>query len=177
MKRLYLLRHAKAEREDFSTAAHGGDHSRKLTERGETDAALMGRFLAQQDSRPEYIIASNAARTLQTARIVSESWTPPSRIQSEPALYLCGYNEILEHIRALDDIYKSVLLIGHNPDIHHVCLHLAGQMANLSPGMTRIAHHFPTGALAAFDYEQPSWSRLSAAYTHLQSFHIPSDFR
>ena len=60
MKRLLLLRHAKAER--------GGadDLKRALEKRGIKDSARMGRFLRDDIYIPELILSSNSTRTRQT---------------------------------------------------------------------------------------------------------------
>src|SRR5687767_16026447 len=63
MPRLYLLRHAKAER----SGKHGPkDFDRALSERGVTDARRMGELLAERGDKFDLVLCSASVRTRQT---------------------------------------------------------------------------------------------------------------
>ena len=70
MHRLILMRHAKTER----AAASGLDRDRALTARGLSDAALMGRVLAEKKLRPDLALVSPSTRTRQTWDAVQEAF-------------------------------------------------------------------------------------------------------
>ena len=62
MRRLLLLRHAKAER----SQPGGRDHDRVLAERGRADAKKLGVYLARHAFVPDRAVVSTAARTRET---------------------------------------------------------------------------------------------------------------
>ena len=62
MRRLLLLRHAKAER----SQPGGRDHDRVLTQRGRADAKTLGAYLARHRLVPDRALVSTAARTRET---------------------------------------------------------------------------------------------------------------
>ena len=82
MKRLYLLRHAKA----VAVEPGQDDHGRALTVRGMHDAGAMARYLLKNDFTPELMLISTSARTRQTADLVLREIT--ARPDYREALYL-----------------------------------------------------------------------------------------
>src|SRR5690606_25377106 len=93
MRRLVLMRHAKAER--------GGpgveDFDRALTERGVTDAALVGAALARSGITPDLTLASAAARTRQTWAAICGLF-PKARAELRRNLYHAEANTLLRAI-------------------------------------------------------------------------------
>ena len=69
MKRLLLLRHAKA----VPATDPLTDIDRPLAERGERDARRIGERLRRQQLHPTSILTSPAARALRTAQLVAEA--------------------------------------------------------------------------------------------------------
>ena len=59
MKRLYLLRHAKAVPPEPALE----DHDRALAVRGMHDAGAMARYMRKNGFLPELVLSSSAART------------------------------------------------------------------------------------------------------------------
>ena len=68
------------------------------------------------------------------------------------ALYLASAAQLLEVLRDVAETVRSVMLIGHNPGMHELAQMLAGTqaMADAGEAARRLAHGFPTGALAEF---------------------------
>ena len=62
MRRLLLLRHAKAER----SQSGGRDHDRVLTERGRATPRSSALYLARHAFAPDRAVVSTAARTRET---------------------------------------------------------------------------------------------------------------
>ena len=62
MRRLLLLRHAKAER----SQPGGRDHDRVLAARGRADAKKLGAYLARHAFVPDRALVSTSARTRET---------------------------------------------------------------------------------------------------------------
>ena len=106
---LYLLRHAEAEPHCTD------DFSRKLTEKGSKQARKIGCFMKEQCLRPDLILTSPVVRARETAEIVAKLL---GKIDlTEVPWAACGMNPE----RALAEIgsyakFKSILLVGHEPD-------------------------------------------------------------
>ena len=82
MLRLLLLRHAKAV--PFRGSR---DHDRALTERGRSDAGLLGAFIATDGLTPRIAIHSGARRTRETLAIVLAGLGPAVKSSVERRLY------------------------------------------------------------------------------------------
>src|SRR5436190_15261906 len=70
MRKLILMRHAKAE----AKAPSGEDFDRSLTERGQRDATIMGKVLADAWMTPDLALVSASERTRQTWAAMAESF-------------------------------------------------------------------------------------------------------
>ena len=106
---LYLLRHAEAE-------PHcADDFSRRLTEKGGKQARRVGCFMKEQCMRPDLILTSPVVRARETAGIVSRILGKTDI--SEVPWAACGMNpeRALAEIQAYSR-FKSILLVGHEPD-------------------------------------------------------------
>lgn len=144
MRRLILMRHAKAER----GSATGEDFDRALSERGVADAALMGRVLAAAKIAPDRALVSSANRTQQTWDAVRESFPRAGAIVSR-SLYLAEPDEIEDAIEANTDA-GTVIVIAHNPGIHALAYRLLERGSAPPSIMARLDRGFPTSTAAAF---------------------------
>ena len=168
MKRLLLLRHAKA-----TPGNRGDDFERELTRSGEIDASRMGDFLASQGLAPEIVLFSGARRTRETAEIVIGRLGSPVERHQENALYEATRHLILALLRQLPDKVGSALLVGHNPGMSDVANVLAGK--GDKPARLRLAAKYPTCGLAVLEFEGPSWANLAAHAARLEGFVTPAD--
>lgn len=170
MTTLYLLRHAKAARE---APAGQDDHARPLNEIGEAAADALGAHLAsQRQAPPELVLCSTAERARQTAERVLTCWlgaVPPVRY--ERRLYLCGPAALLARLHEVPDGCKSVLLVGHNPDVHLLAVGLAGRGPPDLLGSLR--HKYPTGAWTELKLGRTHWADLEASSAKLVDFVLP----
>ena len=112
---LVLLRHAKAE-----IPTDEPDYDRRLTQRGENDAAAAGSWLAAQNIRPDLVICSPAARTRQTWEGVSAAIATAPEVRFEKDLYWGGRTEVFDILRTVPDAVGTVLVVGHNPTMSEV---------------------------------------------------------
>ncbi|HZW10239.1 MAG TPA: histidine phosphatase family protein [Phycisphaerales bacterium] len=107
--RLYLIRHAKAERD----APDGRDASRALTKRGVRQAAWLAERLARAEARPGRVMASPAVRALQTARVIADALGLP--VEPHDALGLdAAPSDVIGLLGAIEAA-ECVALVGHNP--------------------------------------------------------------
>lgn len=164
MKRLVLLRHAKAEPATEPIA----DITRVLAERGKGDAHHIAERAQGQLGSLDLIVASPAARTLQTAEIVAAVFGHErSAIGLERRLYLAEPAALIDVIASQTAAVETLLVVGHNP------------------GLTELAHSLlptfdvddlPTSAIIALDYEGLSdWVGFAAAPARLVYYDFPKN--
>ena len=121
MRRLFLVRHAKAEH-----AVGRDDYERALTDRGREDARRVAGALAARDMMPDLLIHSGALRTKQTAEIFAGEWPRRVELEEEPGLYDATPGMLYARARALPDSHARIGLVGHNPGIGELAVSLAG---------------------------------------------------
>ena len=162
MKRLLIVRHAKAEK----SAPRGGDFARPLAPRGEANAIEMGRRLARDKTHPEAIITSPAVRALATARLIARELDFPwDEIHTVKSIYLADAGTLLEVVRGLDNGAELALLVGHNPGV--------SELANtLVRGFTQ---ELPTGAVVTIDLPADTWSGIRRGSGSLRSYDYPKN--
>jgi len=106
MKRLLLLRHAKAVPAEEPLA----DIARPLAQRGERDARRIGERLRQHARGAQRILTSPALRTLQTAQLVATALDHAhDGIMIERQLYLAEPKTLKAAIAAQDAAIESLL--------------------------------------------------------------------
>lgn len=143
MKKLYLIRHAKASWDHPEQA----DFERPLTEQGQIDAHAMAQQLQQQKIKPDLILTSSAERAVKTAEIFAEELKYPEKnIVKDMTIYTGGVEDLVSLIKTFNSKYKNVFLFGHNPTLtlvsHFLC---EGLKTNLTTcGVLGIS--FSTGA-------------------------------
>lgn len=112
MKLLTLIRHAKSaeETDDIS------DFDRPLSEKGISDALVMGEYLLKKLPKPDLIISSPALRAVSTADIIAEKiGYSLDRIHYINELYLCSVTEYIEVLIEQSVKIKHIFLVSHNP--------------------------------------------------------------
>jgi len=168
MRRLYLIRHAKAE-----PAVGQDDYERALTDRGRADARRIAAVLAARDMLPNKLVHSGALRALQTAEILAAQWPRRVELEEELGLYDATQAMLFARTRALSDENESVAFVGHNPGVGDLAAALAGYGAN--PELRRMVAKFPTGAVAAIEFETAAWSDVDRKSGRLALFLTPGE--
>jgi phosphohistidine phosphatase len=168
MRRLYLIRHAKAE-----PAVGQDDYERALTDRGRDDARRVASVLGSRDLLPETLIHSGALRAMQTAEIFAGQWPRRVELQQEIGLYDATQAMLFARARTLPDTNESVALVGHNPGIGELASTLAGYGAY--PELRRMAVKFPTCAVAVIDFEISAWNDIDRKGGLLAAFVTPAE--
>jgi phosphohistidine phosphatase len=174
MKTLYLLRHAKAERD----APSGDDYDRPLAARGRDDAARLGTVLKKTaEVLPDLILSSPSKRTLETVDCLTAKWPSAPDIQTDEKLYLAPASRLLEAVRRLPDTTAGAMLVGHNPGMEDLAIQLASKLAGDAPNemLWRMRNKFPTCALATFEVSTERWARVGPDLARLVSFSTPKD--
>ena len=168
MRRLFLIRHAKAE-----MPLGRNDFERALTDRGRADARRVARALAQRDMLPDVLVHSGALRAKQTAEILAAEWPRRVPLQEDRALYDAPQGVLFARARALSDAYAGVAFVGHNPGLGEFAVAEAGSGAHSE--LKRMATKFPTSAVAALDFSVESWDDIEREAALLVLFLTPTE--
>ena len=149
MRRLYILRHEKA---DYPPGAE--DKARPLSPEGERDAKALGAAMRAHGYMPDTVLCSAAQRTRETCAAVYDG----GNIVYDEGLYLAGAGHLYETLKAADDQYASLLLVGHNPGLQALVQMLAGTGDPKLLGQVQAGYH--TGCLSVFDCGCEKWRSL-----------------
>jgi len=109
MKRLNLLRHAKSSWNNPGQ----NDIDRSLSNKGIYQCDILKNEVEKLGIKPDFIVASSAKRTQQTAELVFEN----TDITLDKELYLCSTEVIYNRIYALDENWTTAVIIFHNDTI------------------------------------------------------------
>ncbi len=168
MRRLFLIRHAKAEPNVGRV-----DYERRLTGRGRDDAKRIAAALAARRILPDLLIHSGAARAKQTAEIFAAAWRGKVELEEQTWLYDASLATLLDHARALGEEHKSVGLVGHNPGLGELATALTGSGAE--PEARRLAAKYPTGAVAVLDFSIKRWGEVERNAARLALYLTPAE--
>jgi phosphohistidine phosphatase len=167
MRRLLLLRHAKAER----SQPGGRDRDRVLEERGRLDARKIGDYLARHGFIPDRALVSPAARTRETWTLVAEAFERTPAVSYDERIYEGPAQAILKAIQDSAGEARTLLVIGHNPSLHELATLLIA--AGDVEARQRLKEHFPTTALAVIGLAADDWRALHPHAGRLEHFVTP----
>src|SRR6478752_2548433 len=166
MKRLFLLRHAKAQPADGSTE----DFDRTLLLSGMQDASAMARYLRKGDHRLDLILCSASAGTTQTAELVLHELE--TQVEYRDNLYLADASKLLAAVRGAPAAVTNLMLVGHNPGMENAATLLAREPVRRKERARHDAleEKFPTCALAILDFDVGRWRDVAAGTGKLVEF-------
>jgi phosphohistidine phosphatase len=156
MKKLLLVRHAKAAHEDSVK-----DFERPLKTSGVQDATIMAQRLHSHGIIPQHIVSSPALRTISTANIIAEHLGTYA-IETNEQIYDSGEGVLFKIITQFSDEHDFVALVGHNPGISEVLYYLTGKVKDVA-----------TGTVALIDFEIDTWSEVSGKAGNLFYYDEP----
>lgn len=148
MHRLILMRHALAER----AATSGLDRDRALAARGQDEARIIGRALAERGLRPDLAIVSTAQRTRETWDLAQEAFGDVE-VRLEPALYNAPAEVIRSYVERAEEEAGCLMIVAHNPGIHILAHEYLLESAASPSILDRMAGGFPTAAAAVFEVD------------------------
>jgi phosphohistidine phosphatase len=170
MPELLLLRHAKSDWKDKSL----GDFDRPLAPRGRRAAPRVGRWLAAEGLEPDLVLCSTARRAVETVELLLTALASAPETDCLKTLYLAPPSRLLAVLRRQGADRRRILLVAHNPGLHHLAVALAGRQEGGAGSKGRLlAEKFPTAALARFQVE--AWPTLGQAPARLLDFVRPRD--
>ncbi len=157
-RQLYLLRHAKSSWADLAL----DDHDRPLAPRGRREARYLADHIQQTGITPELVLCSTSLRTRQTLMPLVPCLQGEVEILLERTLYRTDLDTLLERLRAVPESVPSLLLIGHNPELHELVLHLATPSEQLE----QLRANLPTATLVTL-HGTSSWRHLAESELEL----------
>jgi phosphohistidine phosphatase len=160
MKTILLLRHAKSAWDDASLS----DFERTLTERGKSDAKIMGKRLLEKSIEIDTFVSSPAKRAKKTARVfMKEFEKDKKKLQLVPSLYEASVQDFYNAVESFDDKDKSVALFSHNPGITDFVNSLDCTPVN----------DMPTCSVYAIKVETKHWKEFREAKKEFLFFDYP----
>ena len=163
MRELHVLRHFKAE-------PGGGvpDRQRALSPGGRRAAGAVAGLVDREGIRPQLVLCSPSLRTRESLALLEPAVGTPE-VRLEEAVYGGGPDDVLDVVRGVDDAVSAVMVVGHNPTLHDLVLHLLDPEDSL-----RVASGYPAGALATLGFDLP-WADLDRGSARLVRFLLPRD--
>ncbi|WP_052027114.1 SixA phosphatase family protein [Rhodovulum sp. PH10] len=167
MRRLILLRHAKAD----PAAAGQTDHARKLAPRGLASAEVVGAYMARHHLVPDRVLCSTAQRTRETWAGVAAAFSPAPEVVFERRLYGAEADKILAAVAGQPDEAETVMVVGHNPGLHVLATRLiaAGDVESREA----LREKLPTAGLVVIDFAVEAWADVHPLGGRLDRFLVP----
>jgi phosphohistidine phosphatase len=167
MRRLILLRHAKAEASEPGLQ----DRARVLVERGRKDAAKIGAYMAVHGFIPDKVVISPAARTQETWKYAATAFRPSPGTMSAAPLYEATPHAIFGIIKEISASTHMLLIVAHNPGLHELALMLIA--SGDIEARERLREKLPTAGLVVIDFAFDDWSMLHKQSGRLERFVSP----
>jgi phosphohistidine phosphatase len=158
MKKLLLIRHAKAEKETSVK-----DINRPLKYIGIQDARFMAERVKENSLIPQLIVTSPALRTKTTAEIFADHLLLPDP-EVNKAVYEASQQALLRVINQLPNQYNFIALVGHNPGVSQILYYLTGE--------SREVH---TSTVALIEFEIDDWKAISGDTGKLAYYSSPKE--
>jgi phosphohistidine phosphatase len=158
MKKLLLIRHAKAEKD---TSVKDIDRPLKYT--GMQDAGFMADKIKERSLIPQIIVTSPALRTKTTAEIFADHLKLPNP-ETNKAIYEATQITLLKIINKFSAEYDFVALVGHNPGISYLLEYLTDE-----------AKEVHTSTVALIDFDTDDWASISGDTGKLVYYSSPKE--
>ena len=159
MKYLLIYRHATA----MPQGQVQPDHDRTLSDRGQQEAARQWRLLKDSRYFPDYALCSSAVRTQQTLRTTLQATDSTITCRTSQALYLASPGDIFREINEVNEHVQNLMVVGHNPSMHQLCLLLAGKHVENDEKLSRISFAYPPATISIFEIESTNWKNINPA--------------
>jgi phosphohistidine phosphatase len=162
MKRLILVRHAKSswQHPDLD------DFDRPLNSRGKTNAPDMGKRLAKLKLNTELLISSPAVRAVKTAKMIADEIAyPRNRLKLDKRIYEAAILDLLDVVQNIEDDYRIVMLVGHNPGITYLGVFLSNYEVE----------NIPTCGVFCIDFKVDSWHQIEKSSGKFVFFDFPKN--
>lgn len=162
IKRLFLIRHGKAEWNSES----GRDVDRALTERGRINATAMADRFAGTPFLPDLLVSSPALRAFSTAQYFANAWSiAEQNIQIMPRIYEANLKTLLNLVNRFENQHHTIAMFGHNPGFTDLANYLSKEYI----------YNIPTSGVVLYEFPFEEWKFISADTAELLSFNYPEN--
>jgi len=166
---IYLARHAKS-----SWSTNASDFERPLSKRGFSDAEKVGKEMDRLAWHPEKIISSPALRASQTCQAYCDAiGFTHSNVEWKKDFYATYTITLLHAITGLNENIQSVMLVGHNPSMEDLLIHLCCQ-SELSEIRQSNGKLFTTSNIMKLTFDG-RWKDLMASEAELNAVLRPKN--
>ena len=145
------------------------DFDRGLNERGRRGARLIGQHIRDHGVKWGVVIASPAARVVQTL----DEALPGTEAQYDKRVYLADSETLLDVVREAGEA-ATVLLAGHNPGLQDLLFALIPPESE-NDLFDEASVKFPTSTFAVLELAIEDWSTLGKDVGKLVHFARPRD--
>ena len=161
MKEIFVLRHAKSSWDNVNLS----DHDRPLADRGIKDAAKLCAFVKKRGHKLDKVLCSTAKRAKETYDLIADGFNYEiDKTTFTDKLYFGDVTDVIRDLRELDDSLNSILIVGHNPTLHHLVELLTNEQID----------RFTTCNLAIIS-QDGEWITLNSHKCSLKSLIRPKD--
>ena len=161
MKEIFVLRHAKSSWDNVNLS----DHDRPLANRGIKDAAKLCAFVKKRGHKLDKVLCSTAKRAKETYDLIADGFNYEiDKTNFTDKLYFGDVTDIIRDLRELDESLNSILIVGHNPTLHHLVELLTNEQID----------RFTTCNLAIISQDD-EWITLNSHKCSLKSLIRPKD--
>jgi phosphohistidine phosphatase len=168
-RELLILRHAKSDWDGDALS----DFARPLAKRGKKDAPRVGAWMYREGLVPDLVVSSPAERARETTHAVCKGLDYKRKaVVWDQAIYEATVADLLGALARLPANAKTVLLVGHNPGLEELLVHLVGDdLDDLDDGKL-----LPTAALARLEMPD-DWSNLTPGCAQLINITLSKTLR
>jgi phosphohistidine phosphatase len=167
VRTLYAVRHAKSSWDDPSL----DDRARPLAPRGRRAVARLAAYVDGAGIEPELVLCSPARRARATLDGLLPHLGEKVTVRIDEALYAGSPDQLLRLLRRTPPETGSLMLVGHNPELHELLVLLTGD--GDVAARRQLHTKFPTGALATLDLGATEWGALDAGRAYLRDLVLP----
>lgn len=160
LKKIILLRHFTAQNGQFGIP----DKDRILTSKSQKECEWFYSHVAPYLPPIDLVLCSTAKRTFQTLSHIIHIISSHARIIYDDYLYLASRDQLIETVQLMNDDYKHILVIAHNPGLSYLVQSLNN----------KVMHAFPTGSVAVLQSSVEEWQDVHMRTLHLESVYIPT---
>ncbi len=162
MKKLILMRHAKADKSDFAQK----DLERPLIKKGEKDAVKMAKKLYSMNIRPDLIVVSPAKRAEQTANLFAQEIGYDKEIRVLDNLYFGDENDILDIISEVENEVQTLMVVSHNPIIENLTTNLVEE---------NDYYEYKTATICVLASYIKKWSNVNTQNFEVEHYLLPKN--
>lgn len=179
MRRLVLIRHAKAE------GAHPrGDHERGLVAEGVAAAVDLGRWLGEQALHPDHVTVSTAERARSTYAALArglavdgsassgepDAATPVRSLWQDRRVYDGGVDGVLAAVAETPGDARVLWVVGHEPVMTTTAWELTQATQLPTELRQELSRGLPTATAAVME-TQDEWAELGFGGARLVALH------